>query len=88
MNTPLGYYSDQGPCDMSIQGHGQYDAYGVYNSLSTAYEVFLTFITQRYACLCNSFNILTRGKYCSMNTPSPHTPTTFERFFESVNLLR
>ena len=42
-NTPLGYYTDQGP-----KGHGEYNGQGVYCGLSTASEVFLTFTTQLY----------------------------------------
>ena len=42
-NTPLGYYTDQGP-----QGCSHYDGQGVYCGLSTASEVFLIFTTQLY----------------------------------------
>ena len=42
-NTPLGYYTDQGP-----QGRGQYDDHGVYCGPSTASKVFLIFTRQLY----------------------------------------
>ena len=49
----------------------QYEGQGVYYGLSTASEVLLSFTTQLYSCLCNyNFHILTRGEYCSRNTPN------------------
>ena len=37
--------------------------------LSTASEVFLILMFMQISC--NSFHILTRGKYCNRNTPIP-----------------
>ena len=45
-NTPLGYYTDQGP-----QGRGQYYGQGVFCGPNTASEVFLIFTTQLYQYL-------------------------------------
>ena len=47
-NTPLDYYTDQGP-----QVDNQYYGQGEYCGLSIVSEVFFIFTTQLYSWLCN-----------------------------------
>ena len=65
-NTPQGYYTDQGPYRTAVS---------MVTKGCIVPEVFLMFTNQLYSCLCKYnakvFHILTRGKYCKRNTPSP-----------------
>ena len=64
-NTPLGCYTDQGPYSMMANGCIVAWILPLRCFLFLLPNIFMSVIMMQYC------QILTRGKYCNRNTPSP-----------------